>query len=261
MDSLSERNQSDRNQSEKYYLLRRILLLLIIGLPFIAYLLFDDFFLFVRRNPIEAVGLLILYGLLLLLFTFVSNLWQQVEKYTVVRVLMRSFKHLKALLSPHRKKYVQYLIYRYRDFDVKGLSTQGVFALLLEDVFIELKVAPQAAHHVTVDPLHVSEELREGKHDVWRFLSAEHLEHHDLAIIGPPGSGKTTLLQHTALSLVSGKTRVLNALSDKLPLLLFLRNHTQVISKKLDYTLAEAARFALLIGNMSDPPPNLKRSA
>ncbi|MGB0386495.1 MAG: NACHT domain-containing protein [Ardenticatenaceae bacterium] len=234
---------------------KRIFWFVAIGVPVVGIIFFKEFLEFVSERPVEAVGLVVLYGVMVVLFGFVTNVWQELEEYPVLQRLMRLGKRVKVLFSRHRKRYVEQLIFRYRDFDMKGLSTQGVFALMLEDLFVELKVAPRAAHDATVDPLNVSDELQEGTHSVWAFLGALPLENQNLAIIGPPGSGKTTLLQHMTLSLVNGQKRVFNSPSDQLPLLLFLRNHTQVISQKSDYTLAEAVHFSLLIGNMSDPPP------
>src|SRR5919108_6608920 len=41
-----------------------------------------------------------------------------------------------------RKQYFTLLQYQHRDFDIKGLSTQTVHTLDLEQVFVELKLQP-----------------------------------------------------------------------------------------------------------------------
>ena len=45
-------------------------------------------------------------------------------------------------VARYPKQYSQHLIYRHRDFDVKGLSHQGPFNLELERVFVQLRVTP-----------------------------------------------------------------------------------------------------------------------
>ena len=146
--------------------------------------------------------------------------------------------------------------YRHRDFDVKGLSTQGIFTLMLRDVFVELSIAPKTVHHVSADPVQqVPEELREGQHTVWQFLAAEPMANQNLAIIGPPGSGKTTLLKHMALTLTDKKKRADHGAPHKLPILLFLRNHATTIDENPNYELAEAVHEALQSSKMPAPPP------
>src|SRR5690242_4177480 len=52
-----------------------------------------------------------------------------------------------------QKQYYTLLQYQHRDFDIKGLSTQTIHTLDLEQVFVELKLQPQVAHNTSADPL------------------------------------------------------------------------------------------------------------
>ncbi|KAA3659788.1 MAG: NACHT domain-containing protein, partial [Chloroflexi bacterium] len=154
-------------------------------------------------------------------------------------------------VSGYHKRYLQHLIYLHRDFDVKGLSTQGIYTLELENVFVELSVDPKSMHHVSTDPIQeIPEELQEGSHTIWDFLKAETLRQQSLAVIGAPGCGKTTLLKHMALALSGNGKKPLQ----KLPILLFLRDHAAAIAKDGDLSLGQAVRDHLAKWEMDAPP-------
>ena len=60
---------------------------------------------------------------------------------------LRNFKLLDPMIYPFEKKvfphikaYLQYLAYQNRFFDVKGLSTQNIYTLELEEVFVDLQI-------------------------------------------------------------------------------------------------------------------------
>ena len=87
--------------------------------------------------------------------------------------------------------------------------------------------------------------MSQGRHSIWEYLKAWKQEEGNLAIIGAPGSGKTTLLKHAALVLALKNPRRLADVPDKLPVLLFLRNHAAAIAENKNLTLAEAVRDSL----------------
>jgi len=152
------------------------------------------------------------------------------------------------------RRYRQHLIHRHRFFDVKGLSTQGIYTLELERVFVDLTIAPRAVHQVTTDPIQLlPEEARRGQ-SIWSYLSLESLTNQNMVIIGPPGCGKTTLLKHMTLTLVAGRKqrRKWNA-PNKLPILLFLRDHAQAIQENPNLSLPEAVCGALAGWNLHAP--------
>src|SRR4029077_20891682 len=68
-------------------------------------------------------------------------------------------------------------------------------------------------------------------------LTSESFKDH-LALIGPPGSGKTTLLKKIALQM-TGRQRP--KIRQKLPILLFLREHTEAILATPPPSLADVA--------------------
>jgi energy-coupling factor transporter ATP-binding protein EcfA2 len=163
---------------------------------------------------------------------------------------------VRSIFSKYRKRYLEHLVYRHRNFDVKGLTTQGIYTLELEQVFVELSVAPQVLHGISADPIRqVPEELRGGRHVIWDYLQAEQMGSQNLAIIGAPGCGKTTLLQHMTLTLAAGRkhSRQVNA-PDKLPILLFLRNHAKDIQANPDLSLVQAAKNSLAKLTAKAPP-------
>ncbi len=133
---------------------------------------------------------------------------------------------------------------------MKGITTQGVYTLGLEDVFVELRIDPKAPHVASADPLRVPDyssqtlaKLPSGSDTIWEYLAAPRLRDQHFVVLGPPGSGKTTLLKHLGLTLVDRKrARTAKRLRGKLPALLFLREHSKTIIDNAEYTLANAIR-------------------
>ncbi|MCC6607498.1 MAG: hypothetical protein IT327_30105 [Anaerolineae bacterium] len=95
------------------------------------------------------------------------------------------------------RTYRQYIRYRFRDFNVKGLSTHGPYTLELARVYVELSVAPKPFHTATSNIVQLPEKLQSGRHNIWAYLQQTE---QNFAIIGPPGSGKTTLLRVRSLT-------------------------------------------------------------
>lgn len=124
--------------------------------------------------------------------------------------------------------YRQYIRYRFRNFNVKGLSTHGPYTLELARVYVELSVAPKPFHAASSNIVQLPEKLQSGRHDIWAYLQQTE---QDFAIIGPPGSGKTTLLSHIALTLTqSWFQRRKESVPNKLPILLTLLEHAEAIA-------------------------------
>ena len=100
------------------------------------------------------------------------------------------------------------MIWRCRDFDIKGLSTQGPYTLELEKVFVELSIIPRSTPEECKNPIaHLPKSFIQKSHVVWDFLRLKNLSWHNFVIIGPPGSGKTTMLKHMVITLALGKQR------------------------------------------------------
>lgn len=146
-------------------------------------------------------------------------------------------------LTNYKKKYLEYMFFRHRNFDVKGLTTQGVYTLELSRIFVELSVAPRLAQDVSNNPIRVPQALQKGSHSIWSYLNIGKKRTPNFAIIGVPGSGKTTMLKHMTLALI-GKARrqTYDKVPKKLPILLYLREHSQDIAedRRQAYTLEDA---------------------
>lgn len=155
----------------------------------------------------------------------------------------------------YRRTYLETLSYQHRSFDVKGLTTQGTFTLELAQIFVDLALVPQSRQsRVPSDPIRQSLPiLKDGRHDLWTYLSAKQLRSRNLVIIGPPGSGKTTLLKHVTLTLAADDKPRNSAKIDALPILLFLRDHAPTIMTEPSFSLVQAVQERLKIWDVSIP--------
>jgi hypothetical protein len=152
------------------------------------------------------------------------------------------------------RRYREHLVHRHRFFDVKGLSTQGSYTLELARVFVELAIAPRPVHEASADPIQaLPPEARAGQ-TIWEYLNFKALNNQDLVVIGPPGCGKTTMLKHMVLTLVAGsKQRRQRHAPNKLPILLFLRDHAEAIQAEPDLSLAQAVGDSLARWDLHAP--------
>jgi Cdc6-like AAA superfamily ATPase len=205
------------------------------------------------QNPVQALVIMVLYGLVVGAFGFVGKVWQKLEGRWVDRI--SEWLDTQVTLFPqyrtYKKEYLQHLIYRHRTFDVKGLSTQGPHSLELEQVFVQLGVAPRAIHEASANP--IPQELLEGSHSVWDYVKSDKIQ--NLAIIGAPGSGKTTLLKHMTLTLTAKKKqRKQVGAPEKLPILLVLREHVEAIKSNPNLKLVEALQNSLTKLEKEAPP-------
>ncbi len=157
-------------------------------------------------------------------------------------------------LFPQRafmRAYYNHLTYQHRSFDVKGLTTQGVYTLELEKVFVDLTIAPQRKDRASTDPIRpMPVKQQKDRYDFADFLTTDGEKGHKLVILGPPGSGKTTLLKHAALKLAAmGADGELN----KIPILLFLRDHANQVSTNPSYTMLDALAERLRLWQVDVP--------
>jgi energy-coupling factor transporter ATP-binding protein EcfA2 len=148
----------------------------------------------------------------------------------------------------YHRAYNAYLSYQHRSFDVKGLTTQGVYTLELEQVFVDLALAPQIKQQrVSSDPIRpMPKQLREGRYGLWAYLTSSQMSSQNIVILGPPGSGKTTLLKHITLLLAADTLAQEGADKlDKVPVLLFLRDHAPEIAQNPHFSLIDAIQDRL----------------
>lgn len=193
------------------------------------------------QNVTTSVVLTLIYEIVVIIGGFLTKVWQRIEGKWAERFGDWIDLTLQSLFSGYRKRYLEYLIYQHRSFDVKGLSTQGPYNLELEGVYVQLNVDPTTLHGASSNILH--NELRSGSHSIWKYINENNTQGHNYAILGAPGSGKTTLLKHMALTLAAPahRRRKLNA-PNLLPILLFLRDHTKAIKENSKIPLAQLIR-------------------
>src|SRR6266511_2661110 len=153
-----------------------------------------------------SLALTAIYEMLVIVIGFFAKVWQKLEVKWTDRLSAWIDLKLQTVFSDFRKKYLEYMVYLHRVFDVKGLSTQGPYNLELERVYVQLGVDPTPAHEASSNPLHMLPEgLRSGSHLIWEYITDQNTQRNNYAIIGAPGCGKTTLLKHMALTLASPK--------------------------------------------------------
>ncbi len=197
----------------------------------------------ITQNPALIVLLVLIYEVIVFIVGFIGKVWQKLESPLVDHIAESVKLRMQETLSDYRKRYCRYLIYEHQVFDVKGLSTRAAHDLELEQVFVELGIDPRPAHQASPDILNIPEDLRQGEHSIWDYLSSTSLANRHLVIIGAPGSGKTTLLKHIALTLAQHKKGHRQGnMSHMLPILLFLRDHVSTLQEKPDLSLVDAVQ-------------------
>jgi hypothetical protein len=191
-----------------------------------------------------SIILTVIYELIVIIGSFVAKVWQGLETEWANRLSKWIDHALQTKLSDYRSKYLEYMVYQHRVFDVKGLSTQGPYNLELEKVYVELAVDPTPIHVARSNPIHMLPPLlQSGSHSIWEYISNKNTQKNNYAIIGAPGSGKTTLLKHMALTLAAPKSRRQESgAPDLLPILLFIRDHANSIKENPKMSLSQLIR-------------------
>src|SRR5262245_16847819 len=196
----------------------------------------------IQQRPVLAATIGLLYELAVVTAAFSKKVWAELEKDAIkatadwVRAAARNFK------PGFRRRYNIAIIHEYGVFNVRGLGLINTFTLKLDQVFVDLRIAPSAnPQRPGMDPIAVKELT--GNRSIWEFLSMKRGKDEPaaaLAVVGPPGCGKTTLLQHVALTLAANRQRRYR-LRAYTPALLFLRDHVDTITEKPDITLGALA--------------------
>jgi energy-coupling factor transporter ATP-binding protein EcfA2 len=204
-----------------------------------------------NKNPWRGILVAVLCWLALELIAFVhrvglylQNLWVEDKARWVDWLVRRKWIR-------YQSYYARFLTFQHRDCDIKELSTQSIYTLELDQIFVDLRIDPRALHEVTVNSLAARPLAGPlvSQQTLWSYLDADVAKHQHFVILGPPGSGKTTLLKHLALTLVNQKKR--RVLSPhlqhacRIPFLLFLHEHEQAIQSDPGFSLIKAIESRL----------------
>ncbi len=207
------------------------------------------------QNPWLIAFCVVLYELFALIMSFVLKIWQRLEGQWINEIASQFDVRVRSILSGYHRYYCQQLVYEHRGFDVKGLSTQGIYTLSMERVFVELQINPKPPHQISSNPVQAPYTLQPGGYTIWHYLKSKELVNQNVVIIGAPGCGKTTLLKHVALTLVDRKKRRrLSNRQRKLPILLFLRENVKAVKDNPKIPLADLVDAHL--ANWKRPVPS-----
>jgi len=182
----------------------------------------------VLKNPIVAAVIAVVYEGIVITWAVVGkDVWETLKPGVVNATADWVKVAVLNLLSDFRRRYNTHVMYEHRMVNIRGLRTPGQGILELEQVFVELNIAPSHALQVSANPLTVK--TLPGSRPVWSFLRRfKKKDAAALAILGPPGCGKTTLLKHLALAFAANRQRTYR-LRVYTPVVLFLREHAQII--------------------------------
>lgn len=184
------------------------------------------------------IGVVLLYEFIVFIFIFVQKVWRKFEDNLVELTANEIEYTIISLITRFSYRYRKQIYFDHRIFNVNGLRIQGMQAIEVEQVFVDLRIAPGYSQE-TGSNLLSSNENSESQ-SIWKFL--QRLKKEDgfaLAIIGSPGCGKTTLLQHVALTLAKKKQRRYGFNKALIPIFLFLRQHVDSILHEIPPNLDE----------------------
>lgn len=182
----------------------------------------------------EYLLLVPLYVLVAGCFAVLALAWQQKQAELAALVLT----WLSILGYWKKKWYLELIPKQYEFFDKQGLSTWSASPLYLNDLFVPVKLIAQAPHRISANPTGAIPDPLGASQPIWYYLQSNQRHHQRLALISPCGAGKTALLQHITLMLaVSRKKRRQLKLPNKLPVLLFLRDHINAVRANPDLPL------------------------
>lgn len=185
----------------------------------------------IQQRPVAAALIAVAYEALLLIAAFGKKVWAKLEDEAVQRTADWIKTGISNFKPGFRRRYKQQIIRDHGIFNVRGLGLLNTYTLKLEEVFVDLRIAPSSnPSRPSAHP--VERKKFAGNLPVWDFLRVKTQKKDDalaLAIIGPPGCGKTTLLRHVALTLAGNRQRRYHSRAYT-PIFLFLRDHVAAIT-------------------------------
>lgn len=196
-----------------------------------------------QQHPLGAALIAVAYEVLAFALAFSKKVWAKLEDKAVERTADWVLGTVSSFAPGFPRRYRRQIAGEHGIFNVRGLGLINTFTLELDQVFVELRIAPSGnPQRPNIDP--IAAKAFAGNRPVWDFLRAGEHRRDDataLAIIGPPGSGKTTLLQHVALTLATNRQRRYR-IRAHIPVLLFLRDHAAAITQEKAPALGKLAQ-------------------
>jgi hypothetical protein len=123
----------------------------------------------VQQSPVLAATIGLLHELVVVAGAFSKKVWAELEKDVInatadwARAAARNFK------PGFRRRYNKEIIHEYGVFNVRGLGLINTFTLKLDQVFVDLRIAPSGNdRRPGIDPIAVKELT--GNRPIWEFL-------------------------------------------------------------------------------------------
>jgi hypothetical protein len=201
----------------------------------------------VAGHPVLGAALLVACEALVVVGTVAGDVAAELRKRWTDRLVDWIDAAVGRRLAGFDRVYRDKMLSTLRFIDSKGLPTKGFFTPELDEVYVDVKVAPSDPHKVRSDLLAQAPAEVEQRRQVSEFLDQPSPQ--ILAVVGAPGSGKTTLLRHTAKEVFArprGRRRTV-------PVLLYLRDHVPQIVQDPDVELPALIRLAVARQGIQDP--------
>ncbi len=153
-------------------------------------------------------------------------------------------------LELNKKKYYEYLISQYKNYQTEGLVPLS--SLFLSHVFVTLKVDANYTDNARSEMIPLKNYERNTQKRIWDFLIAATgneptLNQPSIVVLGAPGSGKTTLLKHLAYVYAKEKEKEQDEKAPELiPVLLLIRDiYKKIVEKEptLENIIAEEVKI------------------
>lgn len=134
-------------------------------------------------------------------------------------------------------RYRRQLSLEARELDQRGVETRDVFGPLLDDIYVEVSLDRGWAESQGKS---LAALWKAGKRETLEYFLTgkkhEEKSHQIFIVTGQPGSGKTAMLRNSARLRCQSRS----ATNDRLPVLLYLRDHTESIMADEHYELSLA---------------------
>ncbi len=200
---------------------------------------------FVAEHPGWAVAIGVAYEAVVAIGGFFAVIARDVSSRWQVRLADKIDLFLQRKAVRFERRYREFVLGGLRFMDHKGLATVGPFTPELDAVFVNVTLISRPPQQIGAGVLPSLADERTGRRVLGDFLGRE--EPVVLAVVGSPGSGKTTLLRHAARQTCLRNRFRRNRripLCD-IPILLYLRDHTDAITAEPAVSVAALLRTTL----------------